>query len=340
MEDYKKACLKQDAQGCLNLGRAYVKGIETEQDYELAKDYLDIACDLGNTQACAELKDIDQNHDDSGNPEDKQNNSTDSGSHIVESNKIKKYVLDVIKYGSAQLNYPMGEMPGGMATGADAEKVAEYVSGGMRGEKPAVFFACAACHGDDGRGIGGTSADLLNLKGVEFGAKEDDKVIRYKKACDRGDGDAYWQAGYFYEYKSGKKVKWNYIKAAEYYKKGCDLGYSESCLTLGVLYGEAFDFAIEHNDIKAAEYYSKSCDFGDSLGCFCLGNYYEKGKGLERSSRKAMEYYMKACDLGDGASCYLLGLIYLVGDMVKLNQRKAKSYFKKACDRGFSEGCE
>lgn len=57
VEDYKKACQSQDAKGCFSLGLAYAKGIEIEQDYELAKDFLEIACDLGNTQACGELKD-------------------------------------------------------------------------------------------------------------------------------------------------------------------------------------------------------------------------------------------------------------------------------------------
>ncbi len=188
-EYYKKACDLNDNMGCFNLGLMYESGKGVKHDYIKAREYfkdLDAglyltlgsiyesggdgiekndtkareyykkACDLDES-LCIFL---------TGYREDKQNNSTDSGSLIVESNKIKEYVLGVIKHGSAQFNYPMGTMPKGMAMGADAEKVAEYVSRGMRGEKPAVFFACASCHGDDGRGAGGLSADLLNLKGV------------------------------------------------------------------------------------------------------------------------------------------------------------------------------
>jgi len=185
-EYYTKACDLSDATGCFNLGvsgkgvkhdyikaREYFKNLDAglyltlgliyenggdgiEQNDTKAREYYKKACDLDES-LCIFL---------TGYKEDKQNNSTDSGSLIIESNKIKEYVLGVIKHGSAQFNYPMGTMPKGMATGADAEYVAEYVSGKMRGEEPAAFAACAACHGTDGRGNGGLSADLLNLKGV------------------------------------------------------------------------------------------------------------------------------------------------------------------------------
>lgn len=235
------------------------------------------------------------------NPEDRKSNNAQSAYLVTKNHRIKEYVLGIIKQGSAQFKYPFGAMPKDMVMGADVEKVAEYISRGMRGEEPPSFAVCTVCHGADGRGDGGMSADLLNLKGVESSgasrAKEDNEMVVHRKACDRGDAN--------------------------------------TCFDLGLLYEDK-----RKNYRKAAEYYSKSCDLGDGLGCWYLGSYYEEGKGLERSSGKAMEYYMKACDLGNGASCYLLGLVYLAGDMVKPNQRKVKSYFKKACDRGYSEGCE
>lgn len=69
-------------------------------------------------------------------------------------------VLDVIQNGSDQLKYPMGAMPGGMVQGADAEEVAAYVAGGMKGAQPASFSVCAGCHGLDGLGNGGTSPNI------------------------------------------------------------------------------------------------------------------------------------------------------------------------------------
>lgn len=74
----------------------------------------------------------------------------------------KEQVLDVINNGSNQLGYPMGAMPAGMAQGADAEAIAEYIAGGMKGEQPAAFATCGSCHGMDGKGNNGMSPNLVS----------------------------------------------------------------------------------------------------------------------------------------------------------------------------------
>ncbi len=83
---------------------------------------------------------------------------------------LKEEVLDVIRRGSAalgnpngQLGYPLGMMPPGLLSGADAEAVAEYVANGFKGnDKGAELFqsACASCHGPDGRGMNGMAPNL------------------------------------------------------------------------------------------------------------------------------------------------------------------------------------
>jgi len=72
----------------------------------------------------------------------------------------EKQALYVIEHGQEQLGYPMGAMPPGMASGDDAKAIAKWIAGGMKGEKPAAFAACASCHGDDGKGLGGQAANL------------------------------------------------------------------------------------------------------------------------------------------------------------------------------------
>jgi cytochrome c oxidase cbb3-type subunit 3 len=72
----------------------------------------------------------------------------------------KEQILDVIKNGQNQLGYQMGEMPAGMASGKDAEEIAAYIAGGMKGEQPASFAACASCHGADGKGNNGMAPNL------------------------------------------------------------------------------------------------------------------------------------------------------------------------------------
>jgi len=88
----------------------------------------------------------------------------------------KEQVLDVIKNGQNQLGYPMGAMPPGMASGKDAEDIAAYIAGGMKGEQPASFAACASCHGADGKGNNGMAPNL-----VEYDAALVSHVIEHGK---------------------------------------------------------------------------------------------------------------------------------------------------------------
>jgi len=72
----------------------------------------------------------------------------------------KEQVLSVIKNGSKGLNYPMGEMPAGIVSGADADAIANWIADGSKGTPPASFAACASCHGADAKGQNAMSPDL------------------------------------------------------------------------------------------------------------------------------------------------------------------------------------
>ncbi len=74
----------------------------------------------------------------------------------------KAQILYTIKNGQHQLNYPMGAMPPGMASGKDAEEIAAWIAGGMKGKQPAAFATCAGCHGADGKGNNGMAPNLAN----------------------------------------------------------------------------------------------------------------------------------------------------------------------------------
>ncbi len=80
----------------------------------------------------------------------------------LQSRKLtKEQVLDVIKNGQNKLGYAMGAMPAGLVTGADAQQIAAYVAGGLKGTQPASFTACSSCHGEDGKGQSGTAPNLV-----------------------------------------------------------------------------------------------------------------------------------------------------------------------------------
>lgn len=91
----------------------------------------------------------------------------------------EKALVDVILNGSKGLDYPMGEMPGGMADEEGAKAIAAYIAKELSGIKKtssedlvevgrAQFAVCASCHGDDGKGMDGMSPDLTKYGTSEF----------------------------------------------------------------------------------------------------------------------------------------------------------------------------
>ena len=82
----------------------------------------------------------------------------------------KAAIVDTINKGSKGLGYPMGEMPAGMASGADAIEIARFIKNGMSGDTGSAAYAnaCASCHGADGKGMDGMSPDLTTYDTPAF----------------------------------------------------------------------------------------------------------------------------------------------------------------------------
>ena len=93
----------------------------------------------------------------------------------------KEQVLYTIKNGASGHGYSAGSMPPMMATGKDAEDIAEYIAGGMKGEAPASFATCAGCHGTDGKGMNGMAPNLKEYDETLVG-----KVLEHGKKSSIG----------------------------------------------------------------------------------------------------------------------------------------------------------
>ncbi len=91
----------------------------------------------------------------------------------------RTYIINVINHGSTQLRFKKNEiMEEGFVSKEDAPKIACYVMS-LSGKKcrdpypedAAMFYTsvCGGCHGDDGKGLGGTYPDLTRktLLGIE-----------------------------------------------------------------------------------------------------------------------------------------------------------------------------
>lgn len=67
----------------------------------------------------------------------------------------KEQVEYVIRNGSNHLTeaYPGGMPPMMLSEDADIKEVSAYVANGFKGEQPAAYATCVACHGDNGEGM-------------------------------------------------------------------------------------------------------------------------------------------------------------------------------------------
>lgn len=67
----------------------------------------------------------------------------------------KEQVEYVIRNGANHLTeaYPGGMPPMMLSEDADIKEVSAYVANGFKGEQPAAYATCAACHGDNGEGM-------------------------------------------------------------------------------------------------------------------------------------------------------------------------------------------
>ncbi|MFK5969311.1 MAG: cbb3-type cytochrome c oxidase N-terminal domain-containing protein [Candidatus Marithrix sp.] len=80
-------------------------------------------------------------------------------------------IVNSVLHGSKGLGYAMGEMPSGLLDEQSAKAVSSYIMAEIstygKTKNPdlvatgkELYSACAACHGDDGKGMYGTSPDL------------------------------------------------------------------------------------------------------------------------------------------------------------------------------------
>jgi len=106
--------------------------------------------------------------------------------HDLTKRMTKEQVLSIIKNGSHYFKYPMGAMPANMAQGKDAEAVAEYVAGGLKGKAPTAWATCAGCHGQDGKGMGGQAPNL-----AEFDDTLIEQVLTHGKKGSIGEMPAF-----------------------------------------------------------------------------------------------------------------------------------------------------
>jgi TPR repeat protein len=86
----------------------------------------------------------------------------------------------------------------------------------------------------------------------------DQALVCWQKAADKGHVEAIYNLGYMYA--SGRGVKQDYKKAAEFCQKAADMGYMKAQYDLGVMYEN--EIGVKQDYAKAEKFYKKAADLG------------------------------------------------------------------------------
>ncbi|KAI1714106.1 sel1 repeat domain-containing protein [Ditylenchus destructor] len=142
-----------------------------------------------------------------------------------------------------------------------------------------------------------------------------------------------------HKYRDGIGVQQDYDEAAKWYSKAAYKGNPEAMYNLGLFY--EFGKGVERSIEMSIYWFRKAADtevafVGIAEAQHSLGLRYEQGIGVEKDYSKAVEWYKKAVDNNFGASLNNLGLLYQNGLGVERSLTKAYIYFNKAAQRNES----
>lgn len=119
-----------------------------------------------------------------------------------------------------------------------------------------------------------------------------------KKAAERGDADAQYNLGQYYEI--GVDVDEDEKTAFEWYRKAARQGLVEAQDALGRCYHNGI--GVERNDEEAVKWWLKAAEQGNVEAQNSLAICYADGKGVEQDDEEAVKWWQKAIEQGNKAA--------------------------------------
>jgi TPR repeat protein len=134
------------------------------------------------------------------------------------------------------------------------------------------------------------------------------------------------------QYKDGKGVNKNPVKAVFYYRKAAEHGYAAVQRELGICYLDGI--GIEKDSNKAMFWIKKAVEQGFAPAQRTLGYCYSEGMGTEKDYVKAVKLFVEAIKQGDSEAMNNLGVCYRKGEGVEEDPVQAVYWYKKAIEQG------
>lgn len=141
------------------------------------------------------------------------------------------------------------------------------------------------------------------------GGAEDEAIIRFKEAAERGHGPAAFELGEAYN--QGRGVDQDLSAGAKWINAAAARGEPRAQYVVGAAYYNGDD--VEQDFVRAAGYLENAADQNYAPAQFLLAECYANGRGVTKNLAWAARWYGKAAEQGhlDGAFSY--GVIQAAG---------------------------
>lgn len=180
-----------------------------------------------------------------------------------------------------------------------------------------------------------------------------------KKAAEKGDADAQFQLGFYYERDPNRlliqegrdalnllQLNWDdcpdYIvcktelenyryKAMKWYRKAAEQGHVKAKFNLGLIYERGIGTErLERNREEAEKWIQESAKQGYTPAKCWMGYYYMgNAVTIPKDEEKAFQWYSEAAQEGSEEACFRLGQFYEHGICVEPDREKAISWYRK-----------
>ncbi|MEW9906564.1 MAG: tetratricopeptide repeat protein [Candidatus Symbiodolus clandestinus] len=147
---------------------------------------------------------------------------------------------------------------------------------------------------------------------------------QFLKSAERGLFSGQRRAAF--AYRDGQGVARDYVQALFWFQQAAKRGCSDSKASMGFLYfnglGGAKDFS------AALDWFTQAAEQGSSWGYYGLGLLYEKGCGVEQNYPEAVRWYQKAQEYGHSLALAKLNFFWIKG-LANRPYRLKKSTFEQ-----------
>lgn len=126
----------------------------------------------------------------------------------------------------------------------------------------------------------------------------------------------------------GKEIK----EAIEYLKQASTSGNQFAQYSLGKVYLD--EKYMEKDILKGVELFKLSADQGNEYAAYQLGKLYLNGEDVAKDIPMAIKWLYLSAEKGNQYGQYLLGKIYLMGEGVPVDKEEAKKWFTLSAEQG------